>query len=154
VDFAGQALTFARAISGSQELSTKSDRVRVPLPDQAAAALDRLSRRADFTGRDELVFCNVLGRHLDASALRRRFKRALATPPSFGRSGSMTCATPTAPSSAASGIDLVTIQSVMGYGALATTGRYLHARPATDQAAVFTRAFQPSGLSTEPERVA
>jgi len=30
----------------------------------------------------------------------------------------------------------------MGHSALATTGRYLHARPATEQAARFTRAFQ------------
>ena len=43
---------------------------------------------------------------------------------------------------AAAGVDLVTIQAAMGHGALVTTGRYLHARPAADQAAVFTRAFQ------------
>ena len=36
----------------------------------------------------------------------------------------------------------MTIQAVMGHSALATTGRYLHARPATDQAEVFTRAFE------------
>ena len=77
VDFAGHALTVGRAMSAGVESSTKSGRVRrVPLPDQAAAALDRLSRREDFTGADERVFCNVLGRTLDGSALRRRYKRA------------------------------------------------------------------------------
>ena len=40
---------------------------------------------------------------------------------------------------AASGGDLVTIQAVMGHSAIAATGRYLRARPASDQAA-FTRA--------------
>ena len=50
---------------------------------------------------------------------------------------------------AAAGVDLVTIQAAMGHGALATTGRYLHARPASDQAAVFTRAFESaSGVSS------
>jgi site-specific recombinase XerD len=44
---------------------------------------------------------------------------------------------------AADGVDLVTIHSAMGHLALATTGRYLHARPASEQAARFTRAFQP-----------
>jgi hypothetical protein len=33
------------------------------------------------------------------------------------------------------------IQPVMGHSAIATTGRYLHARLASDQAA-FTRAFE------------
>jgi len=42
---------------------------------------------------------------------------------------------------AAYGVDLVTIRSVMGHSALATTGRYLHARAASDQAAAFMRAF-------------
>jgi integrase len=48
----------------------------VPLPDQAAAALDRLSRRPVYIGPDEYVFCNRFGRWLDPSALRRRYERA------------------------------------------------------------------------------
>jgi integrase len=149
VSFQEHALTVGRAISAGVESSTKSGRVRrVPLPDQAAAALDRLSRRADFTGADERVFCNPLGRTLDGSALRRRYKRAQAV--AGLRSlrwhdlrhtyGSLL---------AAAGVDLVTIQAAMGHGALATTGRYLHARPAADQAAVFTRAFESSPNPTD-----
>jgi integrase len=148
VSFQEHALTVGRAISAGVESSTKSGRVRrVPLPDQAAAALDRLSRRVDFTGADERVFCNPLGRTLDGSALRRRYKRAQAV--AGLRSlrwhdlrhtyGSLL---------AAAGVDLVTIQAAMGHGALATTGRYLHARPAADQAAVFTRAFESSPRPT------
>jgi integrase len=142
VDFAGSAITVSRAISAGVETSTKSGRVRrVPLPHQAAAALDRLSRRNDFTAPDELVFCNALGRSLDSSALRRRFKRARDAaglrPLRFHdlrhTYGSLL---------AAAGVDLVTIQAAMGHGALVTTGRYLHARPAADQAAMFTRVFE------------
>ncbi|HVA19794.1 MAG TPA: tyrosine-type recombinase/integrase [Solirubrobacteraceae bacterium] len=154
VDFAAHALTVARAISAGKELSTKSGRVRrVPLADQAAAALDRLSRRENFTDPDELVFCNVLGRHLDGSAVRRRFKRAR----NAGRLrplrfhdlrhtfGSLL---------AAAGVDLVSIQAAMGHSALATTSRYLHARPATDQAQIFTHAFAPSAPSPEASAAA
>jgi integrase len=145
VDFAGHALTISRAMSDGVESSTKSGRVRrVPLPDQAAAALDRLSRRADFTARDEIVFCNALGRPLDGSALRRRFKRARDAaglrPLRFHdlrhTYGSLL---------AAAGVDLVTIQAVMGHSTLATTGRYLHAKPATEQAEIFTAAFTADG---------
>ena len=144
VDFAGHALTVRRAMSAGVESSTKSGRVRrLPLPDQAAAALDRMSRRPDFTGADERVFCNPLGRTLDPSALRRRYRRAqdaaglraLRWHDLRHTYGSLL---------ATAGVDLVTIQAVMGHSALATTGRYLHARPAADQAAVFTRAFQPA----------
>jgi len=149
VDFAGHAVTVRRALSVGVESSTKSGRIRrVPLPDQAAAALDRLSRREDFTGPDERVFCNALGRTLDGSALRRRYKRAQKAanirPLRFHdlrhTYGSLL---------AAAGVDLVTIQAAMGHGALATTGRYLHARPATEQAEVFTRAFRPSRVGTD-----
>jgi integrase len=149
VDFTGHALTISRAMSAGVESSTKSGRVRrVPLPDQAAGALDRLSRRTDFTGAGELVFCNALGRPLDGSALRRRFKKARDAaklrPLRFHdlrhTYGSLL---------AANGVDLVTIQSVMGHSALATTGRYLHAKPATELAAEFTRAFSPASAESE-----
>jgi integrase len=146
VDFPGHALTVARAMSAGVESSTKSGRVRrVPMPDQAAAALDRLSRREDFTDPDELVFVNPLGRPLDGSALRRRFKRARDAaglrPLRFHdlrhTYGSLL---------AAAGVDLVTIQSAMGHSQLATTSRYLHAKPAAEQAEVFTRAFEASAV--------
>jgi len=153
VDFAGSALTVARAMSAGVESSTKSGHVRrVPLADQAAAALDRLSRRAHFTAPGELVFCNVLGRPLDGSALRRRYRRAQEAagvrPLRFHdlrhTFGSLL---------AAQGVDVVTIQKAMGHSALSTTSRYLHARPASEQAQAFTAAFMPA-VQTSPEEVA
>jgi len=114
------------------------------LPDQAAAALEHLSRREDYTAPGELAFCNVSGRPLDGSALRRRFKRArdaaglrsLRFHELRHTYGSLL---------AAGGVDLVTIQAAMGHSALSTTSRYLHARPASEQAAVFTEIFSSAG---------
>ena len=149
VDFAGSRLTVGRALSAGVETSTKSRRVRqVPMPDQAAAALDRLSRRENFTGPGERVFCGPLGRTLDASALRRRYRKAQAK---AGLAplrwhdlrhtyGSLL---------AAAGVDLVKIKAAMGHSNIATTERYLHARPASEQAAEFTRAFAPSSSGAE-----
>lgn len=116
---------------------------RVPMPDQAAVALDRVSRRHDFTAAGEFVFVNELGRPLDGSALRRRVKlardRAGLRPLRFHdlrhTYGSLL---------AAAGVDLVTIQSAVGHSQLATTSRYLHAKPTTEQAEGFTRAFEVS----------
>ncbi|MGH2862972.1 MAG: tyrosine-type recombinase/integrase [Solirubrobacteraceae bacterium] len=44
--------------------------------DAAAAALERLIQRGHFTYPEDFVFCNLVGRRLDSSALRRRYKRA------------------------------------------------------------------------------
>jgi integrase len=151
VDFQGHALTVARAMSGNVESSTKSGRFRrLPLSDQAAAALDRMSRRADFVDADDRVFCNHLGRTIDRSALRRRYKRAQAVaglrPLKWHELrhtyGSLL---------AAAVVDTLTIKDSMGHSNLATTERYLHARPATDQAEVFTQAFQPA-LNLSPSQ--
>jgi integrase len=141
VDFAGSALNVARAMSAGIESSTKSGHMRrVPLADQAASALARMSQRKRFTSPDDLVFCNVFGRPLDDSALRRRYRRAQTAagirPLRFHdlrhTFGSLL---------AMRGVDIVTIQKAMGHSALATTGRYLHARPASEQAKAFTAAF-------------
>jgi|HubBroStandDraft_2_1064218.scaffolds.fasta_scaffold05518_2 integrase len=141
VDFAGSALTIARAMSAGVESTTKSGRVRrVPMADQAAAALDRVSRRDHFVSPEDFVFCNAFGRPLDGSALRRRYRRAQVAagvrPLRFHdlrhTFGSRL---------AAKGVDVVAIQKAMGHSALATTSRYLHARPASEQAQAFTAAF-------------
>jgi integrase len=142
VDFVGQKIVVRRALSGATEVkSTKSRRVReVPLPDQAAAALDRLSHRGEFIGPDDYVFCNRLGRRLDPSALRRRFERARDAaglePLRFHdlrhTYGSLLVA---------GGIDLASVKAAMGHSRITTTERYLHARPAGEQAERFTRAL-------------
>jgi integrase len=142
VDWSGSALTVQRAISAGRETATKSGKARrVPLPDQAIAALNDLSKRGDFTAPSEFVVCNVTtGRVLDGSALRRRYKGAQAAAGVHEMRwhdlrhtyGSLL---------AASGEALVTIKSAMGHANISTTEVYLHARPATELAARFTAAF-------------
>jgi integrase len=151
IDWSGSALTISRAISAGRETTPKSGKVRrVPLPDQAITALEGLSRRDDFTEPGELVFCNVVtGRRLDDSALRRRYKEAQAVAGIHALRwhdlrhtyGSLL---------AASGEELVTIKAAMGHANISTTEVYLHARPATELAARFTKAFASTQPAKEP----
>lgn len=132
IDWSGSALTVSKSFSAGHETTPKSGKVRrVPLPDQAMAALEQLSRRGDFTAPAEYVFCNVVtGRPLDGSALRRRYKEAQAAAGVHALRwhdlrhtyGSLL---------AASGEELVTIKAMMGHANISTTEVYLHARPAT-----------------------
>jgi integrase len=69
IDWRGSTLTISCSLSSRIEGATKTGPVRVPMVDQAAAALDWRSQRADFTPPDDCVFCNALGRrraHRDA----------------------------------------------------------------------------------------
>ena len=148
IDFAARKITVRRSVSGTVELqSTKSRRTReVPLPDQAAAALERLSQRDEFVSPDDYVFANRFGRRLDASAIRRRFERARDAvelePLRFHdlrhTYGSLLVA---------GGIDLASVKAAMGHSRISTTERYLHARPANALAEQFTRAL--GGLVSE-----
>ena len=150
VDFAGRKLIVRRALSGEIEVrSTKSRRARqVPLPDQAANALERLKQRGDFARPDDYVFASRLGRRLDPSALRRRFERARDAaglePLRFHdlrhTYGSLLVA---------GGIDLPSVKAAMGHSHITTTERYLHARPAGELADRFTRALARTSTVSE-----
>jgi integrase len=140
-----QRLHIQRAYALGEEDSPKGRRGRtVPLADQPAQALAQLSQRGMFTRNADLVFCSRTGEHLDGSALRRRFKAArdaaIAENPdmpalrfhdlrhTFG-------------TLAAQGFDLVNVQAMMGHADSRTTARYLHARPAAEDAAKLSRIF-------------
>ena len=78
VDWLNRLVHVRRSYTRHEIGPTKSGKVRsVPLVDQAARALDRLSRREHFTDEDDLVFVNVVGDVIEESAMRRRFYRAL-----------------------------------------------------------------------------
>ena len=79
-----QALIYVRRSHVQREDNLpKSHRVRsVPLTDQAAAALDRLSRREGFTWDDDRVFVNDQGGPVEESALPAASTRRW-TPPDW-----------------------------------------------------------------------
>jgi integrase len=151
VNFTLRKVVVRRAVSANIEASsTKSRRAReVPLPDQAAGALDRLSQRRDFTGPNDYVFANRLGRRLDGSALRRRVERARDAaslrPLRFHdlrhTYGSLLVA---------GGVDLASVKAAVGHSRITTTERYLHARSASELAERFTAALTPTETTSFP----
>jgi len=78
VDGSRRLVYVRRSYTRGEEGPPKSGKVRsVPLVDQAAQALDRLSRRERFTDDSDRVFVNALGEPFEESAMRRRFYAAL-----------------------------------------------------------------------------
>lgn len=142
VRWSERVLTVERALSGTIEATTKGRRVRyVPLADQAIGALDRLSRRANFTYPDDYVFANDVGDRLDPSAIRRRFVAARDTarlPPLRFHDLRHTAGT-----LLTRVLDPVTVRDILGHADLKTTERYLHAIRASRLADTATRAFTP-----------
>ena len=78
IDFELEAVHVRRSFTGGKEDTPKSGRERtVPMADEVARALAGLSRRENFTGDDDLVFCGVQGGHVMPSKLRELYKRAI-----------------------------------------------------------------------------
>jgi integrase len=146
-----QRLHIQRAYSLGEEDSPKGRRGRtVPLADQPAQALAQLSQRPMFTRNSDLVFCSRTGEHLDGSALRRRFKAARDA--AIAESQDMPALRfhdlrHTFGTLAAQGFDLVNVQAMMGHADSRTTSRYLHARPAAEDAAKLSRIFAADASS-------
>lgn len=149
VSFEDARLLVEAAYSGGELRSTKSRKWRaVPLADQPAAALAKLSERGRFTDRDDPVFCGSLGDRLDPSALRRRYGRAQDAARirklrfhdlrhSFG-------------TLVIREFDPATVKEFMGHAKLSTTERYLHARARRGDAARLTHAFNGDEVPYEP----
>ena len=117
---------------------TKSGKVRsVPLVDQAARALDRLSRREHFTGEDDLVFVNAVGDAIEESAMRRRFYAALK------RAGlghiRFHDLRHTFGSIAVQAFQLTDVKAFMGDADIQTTMVYVHHVPQNDAAEKLSR---------------
>jgi integrase len=115
------------------EDSPKSHKVRaVPLIDQAARALDALSRREHFTTDDDHVFVNDVGEFLSDDRLRRRFKTALEN---AGLSAMrLHDLRHTFGTLAVQVFPLSDVQVFMGHADIATTMIYVHHVPQHDAA--------------------
>jgi integrase len=130
-----------RSYTHRSEGLPKSGRVRsVPLVDQAARALDELSRRERWAGADDLVFVNPTGGQVEDSALRRRFYDALASAKlprirfhdlrhTFGTLAVQTFA-------------LSDVKAYMGHADVQTTMIYVHHVPQHDAAARLTELIR------------
>jgi integrase len=143
VDFALGLVHVRRNLpsGGDGETTPKGKKVRsVPLIDQAAAALDGLSRREHVTSGADFVFANDLGGPLDADRLRRRFiagvkaaglghLRDSARRPLRWHDLRHTFGT-----LAVQAWPLTDVQAYMGHADIKTTMIYVHHMPRTDAA--------------------
>lgn len=156
VDFAGRNVFVRQNRVRRETRSPKSGKVRsVPLIDQAAAALDGLSRRDNFTEPSDLVFANPTGSFLDDYALRRRFYAALEVaglahkrhedPPlrfhdlrhTFGTLGAQVW-------------PLRDLQAYMGHASIKTTELYAHYVPKHNAADALTRFVAAADPAAAP----
>jgi integrase len=149
VNLVDRRLVVHRAFSDRTEGPTKNWQARfIPIADPAAGAFAHLAERRDFTSADDYVFCSRLGRPLDGSALRRRFKRAAAA--AGLRELRFHALRHGAGSMIARQADPRWVQGFLGHAKLTTTERYLHAKARPEDVDVLNRAFAPSADRVAP----
>ena len=143
VDFAGETIRVRRSYNAHGGVGTpKSGKVRsVPMVPEVAHALARLAERDWFTGDEDLVFASEIGKYLDASALRVRYKAALA------RAGLRQLRfhdlRHTFGTLAVKRAEIPAVQAWMGHSHIGTTMRYIHHRDRGDEAKLLAEAFAP-----------
>jgi integrase len=163
INWEGQSITVRhRYLAGEGEDVPKSGKARtVPLSDQAAAVLDRISRREHFTGRGDLVLANELGDHTDPSTLRRAYVGARDAVleaaaeegddlPRLTFHGLRHCF---GSRCVAAGVPLASIQAWMGHADITTTMVYVHFMPHADDAARLPQAFSSGRPVDASQRV-
>jgi integrase len=134
-------LLVRRGLSSGQETLPKGRRHRfVPLSTPAASSLARLAARKDYVGPDDYVLANRMGRRLDASALRRRYKGACAA--AGLRPVRLHGLRHAAGSLIARTADPVFVRDFLGHAKLTTTDRYLSAKLRPEELERLDRAFR------------
>lgn len=133
--------------AGGEEKAPKSAKVRsVPLMDDAARALDRLSRRAQFTGPADRVFASATGEVMGEDAFRDALYAAMAAAgidrKSFPARGGFVFhdLRHTFGTLAVQVWPLSDVQAYMGHADIQTTMRYVHHIPKTTAAREFSEA--------------
>jgi integrase len=141
VEFASSRLRIDRSWNSTNlvETPTKAGEARwTVVPDQVAAVLDGLSRRPYFTGRDDLVFCSAVGKHVDLRAFRRRF-RAACEAAGIQRHMRVHDLRHGATTDLRSVFDADAVRKLVGHKDARTAQRYAHARDQSDAAARWTK---------------
>jgi integrase len=160
VDFAGSFIHVRRNLpSHGDEKVPKSGKVRsVPLIDQAARALDGLSRREHYTGPDDRVFVSPTGGPFDGGDVRDEFYACLKRA-GFGalreKDNPMTFhdLRHTAGTLMIRVWDLNRVRGYLGHADVQTTMIYLHHQPRTADAAALS-ALVASDVSPDVSRTA
>jgi integrase len=117
----------------------------VPMADEVAGELDRLSRTVGETAGDGLVFADThTGGPLDKAAILRRYRRALkaAQLEQSHRFHDLRHTFGTA--MAGAGVPMRTLQEWMGHRDIETTQRYADYAPSAHEAAFVEAAFGPT----------
>ena len=140
VDFAGNTVRVRASYYLGQLTTPKSGKVRaLPMAPDVAGALAQLGQREHWVGDDDLVFAGETGGYLDGSALRRRYKLALA---SAGlRPLRFHDLRHTFGTRMIAKADIRRVQEWMGHADIQTTMRYLHYAPRAEDARLVAEAF-------------
>ena len=116
----------------------------IPLSEAALGALARLSTRDDFIAPDDFVLAGRFGDRISGSALYRRYTAArdAAGLPALRLHDLRTTF---GSQLAASGVDAVTIKTLLRHSNLAMTDKYMRAQPLDAMRARVTAAQTPKG---------
>jgi integrase len=113
-----------------------------------ARALAELSQRPYFTGDNDLVFPGTTGGFMDATALRQRYKDALAA--ADLRALRFHDLRHTFGTLAVRRAEVPAVQAWMGHADIQTTMRYVHYRDRGGEAKLLAEAFKVGTVDEQP----